>query len=407
METMCEDRESEAAAWGTCAHQISDHCLKQNTEANSVLGDTIKSDKFEFIVDEEMVSCAQEYIDWVRKESAGAEWLKIEQNFSLAPLNPPMEAGGTCDALYYNKAQRLLCVDDLKGGRGVVVEVIGNPQARSYALGALLAHPDLDVESIRITIIQPRAQHKDGRIRSETFHVADLLDWTHDLLQAMQRSKNALDEFRAIMGRNTKNIPDRDAFEVWAEKWLATGQCIFCPAKAICPKVRTEALATAGKNAALWFEDVSDVSTVVVPEAKLATPEQLGHWLDGFDLLEQWIKACRSRAHALAENGTTIPGWQLGEKIGNRAFIEKDQQKLLAQIVEKLHLPLTDALEPAQVKSVAQIEKTLGAKRKAELAALEGVLWEKPKRGTNLVSVDRTTRPVALSSPERFCTVIE
>lgn len=403
METLCEDRESEAAAWGTCAHQISDHCLTVTSapDANVALGKMVKIGKFEFVVDEEMINCAQEYIDWVRQESAGAEWLKVEQNFSLAPINPPLEAGGTCDALYYHKALRRLSVDDLKGGRGVVVEVIGNPQARSYALGALLAHPDLDVETIRITIIQPRAQHKDGRIRSETFHVTDLLDWTYDLLQAMGRSKQALDEFLAIMGRNTKNIPDRDVFETWADKWLATGQCIFCPAKASCPKVRAEALATAGKNAEKWFETPGDTSAVVVPEPNLATPEQLSHWLDGFEMLEGWIKACRSHAHALAERGTAIPGYQLAEKIGNRAWIEKDEAKLATLIKRNFKLA-NDEIFDRSVKSIAQIEKVLGSKRKGEMEAQKGKLWTNPVRGTNLVAVSKTTRPPALSKPETF-----
>ena len=52
------------------------------------------------------------------------------------------------------------------------------------------------------------------------------------------------------------------------------------------------------------------------------------------------------------------------------------------------------------MRSVAQLEKTLG-KRKAELAALEGVLWEKPVKGTNLVSEGKTSRPAAKGLTER------
>lgn len=401
METMCADRESEAAAWGSCSHQISERCLRDDTEAISFLGDTEKHGKFEFPVDEEMVNCSQEYIDNVRADSIGATWVALEQRFSIAALNPPIEAGGTGDAIIYFAERRHLKVKDLKGGRGVIVEVKGNAQMRFYALCALLAYPDIEVETIEITIIQPRAQHKDGRIRSETFHVADLLDWTYDLLQAMGRSKQALDEFLAIMGRNTKNIPDRAAFEAWADKWLATGQCIFCPAKAICPKVRAEALATAGKNAEKWFETPGDASAVVVPEPNLATPEQLGHWLDGFEMLEGWIKACRSHAHALAERGTAIPGYQLAEKIGNRAWIEKDEAKLATLIKRNFKLA-NDEIFDKSVKSIAQIEKVLGSKRKGEMEAQKGKLWTNPIKGTNLVAASKTTRPPALSKPEAF-----
>ena len=78
METLCEDRETEAAAWGTCCHQLSDQCLRADVakfgdhNAIAFVGTTVKSGKFEFVVDEEMVNCAQEYIDHVRADSAGA-----------------------------------------------------------------------------------------------------------------------------------------------------------------------------------------------------------------------------------------------------------------------------------------------------------------------------------------------
>lgn len=392
LETLCEDRESEAAAWGSCAHELAEHCFTDLLEAISFLGTTAKIGKFEFVVDEEMVDCTQTYVDHVREESIGATWVRIEQRFSLAALNPPMEAGGTGDAILYFAERKHLKVKDLKGGRGVIVEVKGNAQMRTYALCALLAYPDIDVETIEITIIQPRAEHKDGRIRSETFHIVDLLDWTYDLLRAMRRSKDALDEFEAL---DNAGPDDRKFwFKVWAEKWLTTGQCTFCPAKAICPKIRAEALATAGKNAALWFEDVSADAAVVVPEPSLATPEQLGHWLDGFELLEGWVKAVRSHAHGLAERGTPIPGYQLVESIGNRKWEDDDAT---IRILRSLSLT-REQIFAEKLKSPAQIEKILGAKRKSEIADLV----VRPVTGTNLVAQAKTTRAPALSTPEKF-----
>ena len=51
--------------------------------------------------------------------------------------------------------------------------VTGNKQMRTYALGALLAHPGKAVDTITVTIVQPRANHPDGIIRSETFDVVE------------------------------------------------------------------------------------------------------------------------------------------------------------------------------------------------------------------------------------------
>ena len=190
---------NEAADWGTCCHQIAERCLTDGVQAAEFLGTTEKGKKHEFEVDEEMAETAQVYVDYCRKRIAQYKaetgrddarfW--VEQRFSLADLNPPFDAGGTGDFVIYFPAWKLEEIVDLKGGRGVVVAAKGNAQLRTYALGAILANKGLDVQKVTVTIVQPRAAHKDGRIRSETFHVVDLLEWTADMMAAMKRSREA------------------------------------------------------------------------------------------------------------------------------------------------------------------------------------------------------------------------
>ncbi len=402
--------ESSAAAWGTACHQLAERCLSTAVDAVYYLGSIEKTELFEFTVEEEMADCAQEFIDYCRKRIAEYQkadkievcvwWL--ERNFSLDALNPPFEAGGTGDCILYFPKWRMLEIVDLKGGRGVVVEVKGNAQARTYGLGAMLEFPELDVEIVRSTIVQPRAPHKDGRIRSEEIHVADLVDWTSWLLGKMNRAKSASVDFDKI--ERTKN---QVLFEEWADIWLKTGACTFCPAEGFCPKRRKEALAVSGKRAEEWFEDpTADAGIAVALNAPaISSPEELGHTLDGLEALESWIKAVRSHAHARAERGESIPGWMLAEKIGNRAWIEQDAPKLAAAIWKDLKLSRDDIYEKPEIKSVAQIEKTLGP-RKTELAKWEGKLWHKPARGTNLVSA-KTTRAPAKSKPEQLFEKLE
>jgi hypothetical protein len=209
----------------------------------------------------------------------------------------------------------------------------------------------------------------------------------------MTASKLALDAFEALDG-------GRIAFDAWAETWLATGSCTFCPAEGICPKRRKEALSVMSDTAVRWFEEPTTDAPLVVGNApEIASPEELAHWLDGLEALENWAKALRGYAHNAAERGVQIPGWVIVDKIGNRAYVEKDEAKLAALIKTKLALS-DDQIFERSVRSVAQLEKTLG-KRKAELAALEGVLWEKPVKGTNLVSEGKTSRPAAKGLTER------
>ena len=413
MSTLCEDVEREAAAWGTACHQISERVLRVmldpedviGLEASAFIGEVEKSGKFEFTVDEEMANTAQVYIDYClnrlveyqceAQDLQARHW--IEHPLSLSSLNPPLEAGGTADFIIYFPKWKLLEVIDLKGGRGVTVDVVGNPQGRSYAIGAILSLPGLDVEHVKVTIVQPRVG--DGLPKSDEFHVADLYDWCHDLLGLMQRARDALDEFETLGSNSVK-------FDEWAEKWLTPGQCTFCTAKPICPALRKKALEAMPALARKWHEDPSLTTPPTLSNlAKIGSPEELAHDLNGFDELEGWIKARRAYAHAEAERGNAPPGYGLVDKIGNRAFIQKDENQIAFELNKHLGLTRDQVWKPGSVKSVVQIEKVLG-KRKAELAKLEGVLWEKPVKGTNLVRLDKTTR-AAINPNEKWHETVE
>ena len=390
------EKESEHAARGTACHEVSEKCLRAPNGSfsqmpSSQLGDKVKTKENEIEIDEEIVEGATEYVDYVLSQGSGeGVQVWVEQHFSLAALNPPLEAGGTGDAVIYFPAQRMLEIVDLKFGRGVV-DVEGNPQLRTYALGTLLAFPDLDVGKIKVTIVQPRAPVKGETIRSEIFHVADLIDWTDNLLKAMERSAQALREFEQING-------SRVMFDGWAEQWLKPGACKFCRAEGICPALRNKALAIAPAAIGAWFEDPTLVTKPAIPNMPLlASPEERGHILNGLEMLEDWIKAVRASEHTRAERGDCATGYQLVDKIGNRAWVETDEAKLASDIHDKLHVEPRD-IYVSKLKSPAQIEKLIGAKRKAEVDAL----CHKPVKGTNLVSSNKTTRPPARSKIEQF-----
>jgi hypothetical protein len=216
-----EQKPSIYAAEGTAAHEISERALRGNKDCSQFLGETLEIDGFDIEITEEIVDSAQTYVDYVvsqNDEAAGA-LLFIEERYTLDQLQPPFEAGGTCDAVIINPKLRLLEVVDLKHGRGIV-DVNGNKQTRTYALMALLNAPKQladSIDYIKVTIVQPRAYHKDGRIRSEIFHLADLIEWTGDLMKAMGRAQTALDAFEKINGSRT-------LFDEWAEKALTTRQ---------------------------------------------------------------------------------------------------------------------------------------------------------------------------------------
>jgi hypothetical protein len=337
-----------------------------------------------------MAETAQIYLDYVRerltayrKETNDDAAIFIEQKFSLKALNPPFDAGGTGDAVIWFTKQRLIEIVDLKGGRGVVVEALNNPQMRTYALGALLMLPGLDVHKVMTTIVQPRAPHKDGRIRSETFHAADLIEWTTDLMRAMHNAAEAKYEF-AVQGL----VPR------WTDIYLTVGDhCRFCPAAGMCPKLKQHVL----DAAKVWYTELDEPRISNAPSEM--DPAQLAKTLDTLDLLQEWMNAVRAYAQTQAENGVAIPGYQLVEKIGNRAWI--GDEAVTRKALLALGLKPFD-LDVIKLKSPAQIEKVLGSHRKDAIVPLV----ERPVRGTNLVASDRTSRSAVKAKVEQFFQII-
>jgi hypothetical protein len=388
--SMVDGTESEAAAWGTACHEIAEHCLYNEVDADVFIGEIKTVGRFTFEVDDEMAETAQVYIDHCVEEIEAEQcFFWIEEKLTLASLKPAMEAGGTGDLVLYRPGSKTLKIKDLKSGRGVYVDVKNNAQERGYALMALLGHADLDVETIETAIIQPRlAKDGDGGIRSETFHIAELYEWASDvLLPAIARSAAAKAEFEAIQGNRVK-------FDEWAAKWLRAGACTFCDAKPLCPKFRGEALAALPERAAKWFETPSDDPLPNLSNAAmLLSPEELAHALNGLELVEAWAKAVRERGHAQAEAGVKLPGWKLVEKIGNRAWIDKAEAEtaLAAAGVPEGVLHIKKLISPAQA------EKALGKKR---VNLIDG-LWEKPKRGLSLVR-EETDKPAVVSKASLF-----
>lgn len=392
------DSESEAAAWGTACHEVSEDCLRTGKDAAEWVGRFVQTKRHRIEVDEEMAETAQLYIDHVRDEVAAAradapgddQILWLEQRFKLDAIKPPFEAGGTADAVIYSRPTRTVKVKDLKGGRGIVVEALGNKQARTYALGAVLAMPGLDIQHVEVTIVQPRAPHRDGPIRSETFHIVDLLDWTTELLEAMHRAKTAQEYLETALS-------DPEVFEDWARLFLVSGDhCTFCPCAGTCP-----ALAAAAKSKALlFFKDESgeeQENTV----GRLTTAE-IAEILDRADMIQNWLNAVRAHAHAQAEAGVEIPNYQLVAKVGRERWNDGAEADVLAAC-EWAELPVSDYQNAPKLRTPKQIRKALGP----DLAKLVEKFSTVPTVGTSLVRQDKTVRDPVLPKAHQMFDVID
>ena len=390
-----KDKESEAAAWGTACHQLAEKCLRSGKDAVDFLDTTEKTKEHIFVVDDEMAETAQVYVDYVRRKAdaearPGTELL-IEQKFSLAKINPPFDAGGTGDAVILDRVNKSIEIVDLKGGRGVVVEAVGNKQLRTYALGAVLANPG-DWRTVRVTIVQPRAPHPDGRIRSEEFDVIDLFDWTVDLQEAMARAELACAN-AFFTGRG-------DSYDAqWDREFLNAGDhCLFCKAKATCPALQTKALA----EAHTYFKPEGGLATPPAPQT--LTMEQLVRVLDSADMIQNWLNAVRAYAQDQAEMGVEVAAgdsrYVLTPKRATRKWNVEDPITALALRTDRN--PDDFYNEPKEM-SPAQVEKLLG--KKAFEAVKDLVVAE--SSGFNLTREDKTTRGAVQAPVKTFFQPIE
>ena len=136
-----EDSTSVYAEEGTAAHEVCEMLLKGEILPESLNG---------FNVDHEMIEHCMMYVDYINERSEDAE-VYIEERVDLSHIDPSMF--GTNDAAIYRPFKTLEVID-FKYGQGLAVDAEENVQLMYYALGMV---KDMDVEKVKMTIIQPRA----------------------------------------------------------------------------------------------------------------------------------------------------------------------------------------------------------------------------------------------------------
>lgn len=290
---------------GTDAHTLAAYCLNEGKDSASYVNMKMHLEGREFLVTADMAEAVEIYLATVR----GAEGKRhIEQRFDLSNVHPG--CFGTADAVVWDKKSKLLTVIDYKHGAGIPVGVFNNLQLRYYALGALLSlgYP---AENVTLTIVQPRCDHPDGPVRSETIPALDLLDFAADLVAYAKATE----------------APDAP---------LHPGEhCRFCPAgkSNACPEVKNKAQAIA--------------KTVFTPMQSY-DPAELARCLDARETVKAWLKNLDEFAYAEAEAGRCPPGYKLVEKVARRKWPDVSQMDMPVPV---------NWYERAELKSPAKLEK--------------------------------------------------
>ena len=242
LEEQFEERESPYAAEGTAGHALAEHLLRKYLKQRTKrpVSDYYSDDLMEAV--DEYVSFVIGEIEDARRQSAHPILL-VEQRIDVSEY--VSGCYGTADMVIITDT--VAHIIDLKLGKGVEVTAEENPQLMIYGLGVLLmAEAIYDIETVRMTIFQPRLNNSSTWSVSPEF----LKRWGDEVL----RPAGA----KALIG----------AGEFAAGTW-----CRFCRAQHQCRARADSFLALArmefAKPALLSDEEIAEV---------LAKADELSKW---------------------------------------------------------------------------------------------------------------------------------
>lgn len=346
------DTSSAFADEGTAAHELAHRCSRTGFDADRFAGMFVNLDLVQsmvpvtpkpigarsFEVTDEMADAVQQYLDYTREltNAHGAE-TEYEQWTDLSWVGVEGLDGGTADFSCYNVETGVLDLVDFKYGRGVVVEPSENKQLLCYALGVVRRWANRGLNSVRLTIVQPRASHHSGPIRTWDADVLSVFDFEDELR-------------KAALATYEKDAPLRPG------SW-----CKFCPAGATCSARRAHALSLAEAE----FDPFDKLVLAPAPEM---TGEKLARVLAYAEQIEAWCRSVKEYAHAEAVHGRMPPGFKLVAKRAMRKW--KNEEEAATQLYTRFALGFDEHIYVRKMKSPAQIEQLLPGKNKGERAAL-------------------------------------
>lgn len=247
---------------------------------------------------------------------------------------------GTADAIICG-AGRLIVID-LKTGKGVKVEVIDNPQAKLYAIGAVqLMTGFQEFSEVEVVIYQPRVFDLP---QCWTTTVEELTAWGEEITPAARE---------ALTGPGT---------------FVAGPHCheTFCAVRHTCAA------------RAAYETELCDLEFAGKPADQL-TPEQIAEVLMRAEGFTRWVSDVKEWAQARAVEGTRFPAMKLVEGRSNRRITDWDSAKTRLNEAGFEDAVLHKPIEPL---GITELEKTVGKKAFASL--LDGLI-EKPAGKPTLV----------------------
>ena len=316
-----KDSSNPAAELGTAAHSLGEFCIKFDMHPNECIGMTFGkySETGEPIaVDLGMVEAVELYYGYVKELSIKTGGFKpmLEMRVAMTSLGRN-DVYGTSDLVLFDPRNRTVYISDYKHGYGVV-EIDNNKQLIAYAIATLDTMSIWEsVDRVVTTIVQPRVQHVNGCIRSQTYTTHELVEWQSRFANSIKLAEDP------------------------TSKPVAGEHCTWCR------KARCRAR----------FLHVLDVTFPDTPDEELSTGE-MGYIYNNLSVIKRFIDRVTDDVIDTArKTGNTPPGTKPVKaiqhaRVDNEAALIKDV-KLLGVDVETLY--------KKQLKSKTAVKKLIPA----------------------------------------------
>lgn len=304
---------------------------------------------------DEMARAVEDYTDRVMefvneaRATTPDAFIALEERLDFSAWVP--QGFGTGDVVIIS--DDVLYVIDLKYGKGVPVNAVGNPQIRLYGLGAWAKFGQLfDFSKVCLVIIQPRLDS----ISVEEMTVRELLDWGDEVV-----------------------LPAAEKAFAGEGECVAGDHCKFCKVHATC-RAHAELLLQVAR------------SEFAAPY--LLTDDEIDVWLAKLPTIKDWIKAVEDYALGRALGGHSWSEMKLVEGRSTRKIT--DEKEALRRLTQAGFMK--ENVVTQKLKGLTELEKLCGKKEFAEL--MEGLI-EKPAGAPTLAKLD-DRRPAITSAQMDF-----
>jgi len=328
-----------AAEEGTLAHALSELYLRNNLKLIKAIdyNRELKKIKNNSFFNAELNGHCLDYANFILEKlhELHDPSIFIEEKIDLTEFVP--EGFGTVDCIMI--ADGILDINDLKYGKGVLVEAHENKQMMLYALGALRKYSLMyHIDKVRMTIYQPRLDNYS------TFEVDAnwLLQWGDEHV------------------RPTAKL----AFEGKGE-YKPGSHCRFCKARNQC-----KALANYNMDLAKYaFEDPNKLTEQDIADILEKAPD-----------FKTWLTNIQQ--YALQEavlNNKQWPGFKLVAGRSNRQYANEDA---IMKALKKAKIESGLFMTAPKLVGITTLEKNVG---KSEVEKLVGAYIVKPPGAATLV----------------------